>query len=447
MHIFISYSSKDEKEALHACERLEQSGKKCFIAPRDIRPGKEYAEELVHGIDNAYAMILFFSKHANKSPHVLREVERAVSKSIPILICKLEEVEMSKSMEYFLMTHQWVNIKKESDYFQLTNYIEEIEVQQHTTDFEVKNEKMQLKKNINKKKYYILFALVSLICILMVGTYFYGNGLGKKYSDEKISDEISVGDIITFGTYNEEAIEWYVLRIEKKEAILISKDILTMKAFDAAESGEYNYYEGKDYWSEVVESDIQLQTMIRGNSNWSTSNLRIWLNSDEQVVKYSDQPPMQSAMSEKKNGYHNEPGFLANFTEDELNAIQETKVITKSNAITNETTIHTTDRVFLLSVDELEWFQEAGLSMLAIPTKASLEQDQSGWYEIYEDTYGGAEFCWWLREPVEDMASKCYLVGNGYYDDNIQIENVGLEGYGVRPAITVNLDEIPCEKK
>ncbi|MBQ3583280.1 MAG: toll/interleukin-1 receptor domain-containing protein, partial [Lachnospiraceae bacterium] len=106
--IFISHSSKDNKLASELCEYLEANGKSCFIAPRDIRYGKEYAEEIVDGIDDSKAMILLLSEQSNQSPHVLREVERAVSKSIPILIYKLENVELSKSMEYFLMAHQWL---------------------------------------------------------------------------------------------------------------------------------------------------------------------------------------------------------------------------------------------------------------------------------------------------------------------------------------------------
>ena len=125
-HIFISYSSKDSGEAFKACEILEAHGKKCFIAPRDIQMGKEYAEEIVNGIDHSQAVILFLTENANHSPHVLREIERAVSKDIPILVCKLEEVEMSKSMEYFLMTHQWVNVKHGMDYAQLIDALENL---------------------------------------------------------------------------------------------------------------------------------------------------------------------------------------------------------------------------------------------------------------------------------------------------------------------------------
>ena len=44
MHIFISHSSEDSELAKKLCGMLEAEGHKCFIAPRDIRSGYEYAE-------------------------------------------------------------------------------------------------------------------------------------------------------------------------------------------------------------------------------------------------------------------------------------------------------------------------------------------------------------------------------------------------------------------
>lgn len=96
----------------------------------------------------------------------------------------------------------------------------------------------------------------------------------------------------------------------------------------------------------------------------------------------------------------------------------------------------------MLSLEELQWFEDAGISKLAVPTQAAVDQDKSNWYLVDRDTYGVETYCWWLREPVEDMASKCYLVGNGYREDNIYMENAGLEGYGVRPAITVDITKL-----
>lgn len=126
MQIFLSHSSKDADVALKICEQLEKNGTKCFIAPRDIRPGKEYAEEIINGIEESAAVVLLMSGAANRSPHVLREVEHAVSGGTPILVYKLEDVVLSKSMEYFLMTHQWVSSKPQEDYADIVAFARDL---------------------------------------------------------------------------------------------------------------------------------------------------------------------------------------------------------------------------------------------------------------------------------------------------------------------------------
>lgn len=74
-----------------------------------------------------------------------------------------------------------------------------------------------------------------------------------------------------------------------------------------------------------------------------------------------------------------------------------------------------------------------------IGAKPQEEQDQSRWYSLDYDAYGTENFSWWLREPVPETASLCFLVNNGYGEDVIRRENVGLEGYGVPPALVVDL--------
>ena len=59
------------------------------------------------------------------------------------------------------------------------------------------------------------------------------------------------------------------------------------------------------------------------------------------------------------------------------------------------------------------------------------------------NTFHVEESCWWLREPVDGTSSKCYLVNNGYTEELLRQENAGLEGFGIRPAITVDLRRLP----
>ena len=54
-------------------------------------------------------MVLVLSSSANASPQIVREVERAVSKGIPIIPLRIEEVKPTASLEYFLSTPHWLD--------------------------------------------------------------------------------------------------------------------------------------------------------------------------------------------------------------------------------------------------------------------------------------------------------------------------------------------------
>ncbi len=107
--VFISYSSLDKTTADAICATLEQNGVRCWIAPRDILPGKDYAEKIIDGINSSRMMVVVLSSLSNTSPQVLREVERAVSKGIPIIPFRIDNVVPSKSMEYFLSSAHWLD--------------------------------------------------------------------------------------------------------------------------------------------------------------------------------------------------------------------------------------------------------------------------------------------------------------------------------------------------
>lgn len=446
MQIFISHSSKDAAEAEKICDLLERNGTKCFIAPRDIRSGQEYAEELVNAIDASTAVVLLMSRNANRSPHVLREVERAVSRSIPILMYRLEDVALSKSMQYFLRIHQRVNAEDGEAETAILQFVKNLETRDDVQSSEMAREtgvisQISQSQQSHKKHSKMWMAAIVLAAVLLMAGGVYYAVAGRTSNRE--TQTVTVGDTVAFGSYNGEEIRWRVLRLsdDGTRAVLVASDILSMKAFDAAESGKYNWYDQASYWSRESEADtdMELQAMVRGNSDWSVSNIRIWLNSDDEVVVYADQPPASSAMAELKNGYQNEAGFLHGFTEEEVSAIVEVENVTGANALSEGETVTTTDRVYLLSLEELAWFDEAGISKYAVPTQAAVDRDNSNWYVLDRDDLGVNEYCWWLREPVEDTASQCYLVGNGYTKELLRQENVGLEGFGIRPALTVDL--------
>jgi hypothetical protein len=85
---FISYSSKDKTAADAACAVLERAGIRCWIAPRDIRPGQEYGHSIIEAIDQCRVMVLIFSADANDSRQIHREIERAVTKAFRLSLCE-----------------------------------------------------------------------------------------------------------------------------------------------------------------------------------------------------------------------------------------------------------------------------------------------------------------------------------------------------------------------
>ena len=106
---FISYSSLDKPTADAACAMLESLGIRCWIAPRDVMPGREYGAAIVDAIHQSRVLVLVFSSHANQSPQVGREVERAVNRGIPIVPLRIENISPTQSLEYFIGTVHWLD--------------------------------------------------------------------------------------------------------------------------------------------------------------------------------------------------------------------------------------------------------------------------------------------------------------------------------------------------
>jgi TIR domain-containing protein/pentapeptide repeat protein len=107
--VFISYSSRNKSTADAVCAKLEERHIRCWIAPRDIIPGSAYGAAIIRAIAESRVMVLVFSADSNISPHVTREVERAVGKAIPILPFRIDTVIPTSDMEYFLSATHWLD--------------------------------------------------------------------------------------------------------------------------------------------------------------------------------------------------------------------------------------------------------------------------------------------------------------------------------------------------
>src|SRR5689334_24310763 len=72
-------------------------------------PGASWPAAIVRAIGESRAMLLVFSAHSNNSEQTKREVAQAVGRGIPILPVRIEALEPSGDMAYFLVTPHWLD--------------------------------------------------------------------------------------------------------------------------------------------------------------------------------------------------------------------------------------------------------------------------------------------------------------------------------------------------
>lgn len=572
-HVFISYASKELKKAEEICNFLESNGIPCWIAPRNILPGAEYGEEIINGIENSIAFILLYSEASNASQHVLREVERAVAKKIPLIAYKLDNAPLSKSLEYFLLSNQWLDATVKGNHMdELYKSIQQImndSSSKIVEEVEIHNKKAD---HSSKKVISTIGAAAGVVLVIIFVILLRNSNTdsdediptvttptveiaetatstvaptkpdvtktvdlndtitpaveapddtqgekpevqdelakdtqnepsdtneGQSIADaddseqvvnpvvqapEESSFKLEIGQYIKFGNYkpqaynsanNDSAITWIIVNVdaEKKQAVLISEKILDMKPFDCAESGEFNKdLSGNSYDRSIKETYSQSQIVeFRGNSNWETSNIRTWLNSNEARVTYKDQSPVSKGTDEETNSYDKQPGFLYNFTKDEISLLCDVVNTTTLNAIEGEgsdkpvyeftpglisanydlskyASKKTTDKVYLLSVDEVKkYLYDNNLLIFATPTQSAIDSDHSSFYKAalaYDTTYCN----WALRTPDGKDSTSVMAVGFGINSkQDIITYYASASGFGIRPAVTISLEQLTVD--
>ena len=214
-----------------------------------------------------------------------------------------------------------------------------------------------------------------------------------KYGEEKWNKikNIKVGDTYTFGAYEQdnstsngkEAIEWTVLDKDGMSLLLISKQALDCQQYNTS-------------YTDVT---------------WESCSLRKWMNGTflNKAFNAEEQAQIQNTTvsADKNPEYNTNPG----------------------NA--------TTDKVFLLSINEVEKYFNSDEARKCAPTAYAKAQ---GAYTIdsYKTASGAATCWWWLRSPGSSQGSAATVNHGGsvnYYGNRVHI------GSGaVRPALWINLD-------
>jgi len=109
--VFLSFNTDDRPLAERVCADLEEDGLSCWIAPRNVPGGEDYARVIPDVIRSSGVMILFFSAASVDSPHVEREVHIAGAARIPILPLRLDATEPTTGpLVYFLANTQAIDL-------------------------------------------------------------------------------------------------------------------------------------------------------------------------------------------------------------------------------------------------------------------------------------------------------------------------------------------------
>ena len=108
-HIFVSHSSENRALATELAAFLESRGTRVWIAPRDVRPGMDYSEELQTAIEACSAFVVLVTDMANKSPYVRAETEMAFSSHKPIFPVRISDIKPAAGLALFLKIRHWTD--------------------------------------------------------------------------------------------------------------------------------------------------------------------------------------------------------------------------------------------------------------------------------------------------------------------------------------------------
>lgn len=107
--IFTSYSPRDSQQANAVCTALEAAETTCWIAPRDVIEGENWAHQIVDAVNCSDLVVLLLSAGSNDSQDVCREINRACSRKLRILTVRIENVMPTGDLEYYLSNAQWLD--------------------------------------------------------------------------------------------------------------------------------------------------------------------------------------------------------------------------------------------------------------------------------------------------------------------------------------------------
>jgi len=188
--VFLSFENHDTEIAHRLCKYLEEHGRKCWIAPRDIAAGVDYAAEITRAIKSCSALILICSSHTSHSEHVRNEISLAFGSGVMILPYCLHDAILGDSLEYYLATkHRIYASEDEKKDFELI--LDAVENQEKLLrQIPIAAGK---KNSSNRSSILVTISIFLLASILIAGGFLYKKGIIKTSNlEDVIPSEVNV---------------------------------------------------------------------------------------------------------------------------------------------------------------------------------------------------------------------------------------------------------------
>lgn len=249
---------------------------------------------------------------------------------------------------------------------------------------------------------------------------------------------LAVGALVkdTGTLYNGKPIVWKIADkghtgYPSGSVTLITEKIISLKCFDAIESGNSNS-DRKSY----------------GNNRWIYSNIRQWLNSGASAGAWyskqhsADAPPSNANVWNNYNEYDAEAGFLAGFSTNFVAALLSTTHTVGKASVDGGGTESCVDKIFFATCTEvgLSGDVTAGsklalfgndASRLAYPTAEAVSKSEY----TSSSLSASKPWWWWLADAY---ASNSFSVRDVYSSGALG-DNVACVGYrGVRPLCNLS---------
>jgi TIR domain len=107
--LFVSHVTEDRAAATQVVDELERRGVRCWIAPRNVRPGGTFDDDIADAIESCRAMLLIFSSQCNESEYIRREITVAGNANKLIIPFRIEDVEPKRGLSVRLANLHWID--------------------------------------------------------------------------------------------------------------------------------------------------------------------------------------------------------------------------------------------------------------------------------------------------------------------------------------------------